>query len=487
MKIFRKINDAINRMALPVKAAIVYTIASFISRGFHFITTPLFTRIMTVEQIGIVSNFTTWESIFSTFATLGLTSGAVNISLKEFKSDRGGLLKTSQTLSTIGSLFVGLLTVLLFPLLSTFFGMPVHYIFIIFICIIFNSSKSFWMSWSRYEYKYKSVALVTIFSSILTALFSILVVLIAGKNGVNDLAGVRIYSSSAVTVLFCVPIFIYILTRKGKLLNKHYASFSLIIGLPMIIHTLSKTLLSASDRVMISYFLGPESLGYYSVLYTLSSLALIAWEAINASLLTYIFENLDKGTEGERKINKASLPLLLLFALVVIFLISLAPEIIKIIATDRYLPAIYVMPPVASGVFFTAVYSLYANLLMYKKKTNFVMIGTAVAAVLNIVLNLIFIKKFGYIAAAYTTLVSYVFLGLIYYIISKKIFGHPVFKNQSILGISIVVVLFGLLCNFLYSSTRIRIAVIMMILLAFFVFSAKSNVIKEIRNGKSKK
>ncbi|HRB67049.1 MAG TPA: polysaccharide biosynthesis C-terminal domain-containing protein, partial [Chitinophagales bacterium] len=45
----------------------------------------------------------------------------------------------------------------------------------------------------------------------------------------------------------------------------------------------------------------------------------------------------------------------------------------------------------------------------------------AVSAVINFVLNLIYIPKYGYAAAAYTTLVSYGFMLMCTYIICKKV------------------------------------------------------------------
>lgn len=52
-------------------------------------------------------------------------------------------------------------------------------------------------------------------------------------------------------------------------------------------------------------------------------------------------------------------------------------------------------------------YSLYVNIEHYYKKTPYITVNTIIAAASNIVLNFIFIPRYGYIAAAYTTLASY--------------------------------------------------------------------------------
>lgn len=49
-------------------------------------------------------------------------------------------------------------------------------------------------------------------------------------------------------------------------------------------------------------------------------------------------------------------------------LLFLAPEIVRILATKEYYEAIYIMPPIAAGVFLTSVSNMYSNLLIYHKK-----------------------------------------------------------------------------------------------------------------------
>lgn len=458
------------KVPVQAKAAMVYTLASFITRGFHIITTPIFTRIMTVEQIGVISNYSTWYSFISIVATLGLTANTVNIALKEFKDDRIGYLKSAQTLMSCGVVLTGIITALLYPVIDTILGLSAAYLVLMFICMLFSGANNFWMSWQRYEYRYRAVGIVTIASSILSAGIAVIAVIVAKNNGIEDLATVRLYASSAVTLCFSIPFFLFFLFQKKALINKKYIRFSLCIGLPLLVHSLAKTALSASDRVMINAICGEKDLGYYSALYTLSSLMLIVWDAINASLVPYIFDRLDKGADGEKEINKISVLLLLVFAGCSFLWMLFAPEIIWIIASEKYLSAVYVTPPIATGVFFISLYSLYSNLIMYQKKTNYIMFSTMGAAIFNLVTNYIFIKEFGYIAAAYTTLASYLLLAIIYKFVSKKVSGHSIYAEKKIWSIAIGVLILCIICNFLYKYTILRYAVIaaMCILIAVF-------------------
>lgn len=475
--------DKLKSSSPTIKAAAVYTIASFTVQGIHLITTPLFTRIMSVEQIGVVSNYSTWSSYFGTIIALGLTSGAINIALKDYKNDRVGYIKSSQTLVTISMVVFAIITALLFPYISVFIGLPWYYMVLMFVTMLFGFSQSFWMSWQRYEYKYKAVGVVTVSCSLLASVGSILTVLWAKKFAIEDLAFVRLLSYGAISLLFSAPIFIYFLTRKKPLFRKDYAVFSLTIGLPMVVHSFSKSLLSASDRVMINAMEGSTALGLYSVLYTVGSLSLIIWDSIDASYVPYMFEKLDKGDEHKIDVKKVSAILLFLFGIVSLLFSLFAPEMVWIIGGEQYMTAVYVAPPVAVGIFFIAMYNLYGDVLMYFKKTKYVMYCTLTAAVFNVVTNIIFIPKWGYIAAAYTTLASYALLAFIYYVVANKIAKEKIYNNGLFWAISLIVAIACLLCNLLYANTTIRYVVIAIMLVLVIVFHKRViAIIKLIRN-----
>ena len=75
-----------------------------------------------------------------------------------------------------------------------------------------------------------------------------------------------------------------------------------------------------------------------------------------------------------------------------------------ILASSKYQEAVYVVPPIASSIFFIFMYSIYANIEFYFDANKFTAMISMVGAVLNLILNFICIPLFGYIAASYTSL-----------------------------------------------------------------------------------
>ena len=108
-------------------------------------------------------------------------------------------------------------------------------------------------------------------------------------------------------------------------------------------------------------------------------------------------------------------------------LIMVAPEVVKILASKPYWEGIVIIPPVVLSNYIIFVYTMYVNVEQYYKKTVRISLYTAVAAVINLVLNYILIPYFGYVAAAYTTIVSYVVALILHTSYAKKL--RPACRN----------------------------------------------------------
>ena len=64
---------------------------------------------------------------------------------------------------------------------------------------------------------------------------------------------------------------------------------------------------------------------------------------------------------------------------------------------------------------------MYANVLLYHKKSSYILISSVTAAIVNIVLNALLIPLFGYQAAAYSMLIAFMLLSYLQMFISRKL------------------------------------------------------------------
>ena len=116
----------------------------------------------------------------------------------------------------------------------------------------------------------------------------------------------------------------------------------------------------------------------------------------------------------------------------------IAPEMLMIMGGENYISSMYVIPPVMLGCLFQYIYTMYVNIEQFMKKTVGMAFGSALAAIINVALNMLFIPKYGYIAAAYTTLVSYGFLLVFHYILVKELAYPCIIIPRNILLIVIL-------------------------------------------------
>ena len=144
------------------------------------------------------------------------------------------------------------------------------------------------------------------------------------------------------------------------------------------------------------------------------------------------------------------------------------------------------MPPISAGVFFTSVAHMYSNILVYHKKTKYVMYGAAIAAVLNIVLNAVFIPIYGYMVAAYTTLFSYVLMAMLEAFwairLHRKQTGENcnVYADKKILILSTVTVTLSLSGLIWYQNNILRY--IVTVIVAFVAIYLLRNAIRQRKN-----
>ena len=461
-----KLASKIKKIPVEVKSATVYTFSTLFSRGLAIITVPIFTRLMSTSQIGIVNLYNSWYSMISAIATLSLTSGGYVVALREYENDRNGYQSSVLSLTSIIAVLLAITYFVNPTFWSRVLGLPKGLIVLMLIGFLFAPARDFWLARQRYEYKYKLSGIVMMGSALLASVLSILVVVKLSKIDVTIVAEGRLYSNYIIIYGVSAVIWIYTFFKGRTFVDKEYWKLSLALSLPLVGYSISSQILTVSDRMMISQMVDNSAVGIYSTLYTVSSLSLLVWQAVHSSFVPYIFRNIEKDNSG---IKRVSAQLMTFYAVVAILMTFLAPEIVKILATKEYYEAIYIMPPIAAGVFFTSFANLYSDIAVYYKKTKYVMYPAIIAAVSNLVLNYIFINLYGYMAAAYTTLFSYILFALFQGIWARKICKEheiktgTIYNDKFMIMLAIITTAISLIGILLYRHTFLRYCAIVIL------------------------
>ncbi len=474
----RELSKKIKSIPRGVKASVAYFTASVISAGIQYITTPLYTRLLTPDEYGMVSVFLTWLQIFNILATFNLGAGVFNNGMVDYPDKRDEYSLSMLMLSNIITVCFFLIVLSLYPFIKVWLGVDLPLIVLMAVILLFKPAYIFWAAKQRYELKYES----TFIWSVITAFVSPAVALVCIVIFKNNRLYARIFGAELALVAVYVIFYVYLIVKGNCKVKAKYWKAALLFNLPLIPHYLSMYLLGSSDKIMISKLVSDSATAYYSVAYTVSSVAVIIWNAANGSLIPYTYEKCSK--KDYKSISSVVVLLLMVFAAACIGVTMLAPEVVAILATPNYMEAIYAIPPIVCGVFFQVHYSVYANILFYYKKPQYVTVATIITTVLNIVLNYIFIKKFGYIAAGYTTLVCYLVQAILDYAIMRKTVGDRVYNMRQIGLLSAGVIVVSLLSNFIYNYIVIRYAIIVVLLALCILF--RKRIIGMLKQMKSK-
>lgn len=456
------------KLSKGVKASIGFFVASVVTTGISYITTPIYTRLLSTEVYGKVSIFLTWLQVFGIIAMFCLQAGVFNNGMLKYKDNRDEYSFSMLILSNIITLCFAAVLFCLYPLIKQFIGLDWPFLLLMTIVFLTQPAYNFWVSRQRYELKYKWTLLWSVVSAVLSPLVAVLCIIFT--KGDNKLYP-RIFGAEITLILIYICFYVFLaIKNKGKVKTLYWKE-AFLFNLPLIPHYLSIYLLGSSDKLMISYLVNDEATAYYSVAHAVAFVATIIWGAVNGSLVPYTYEKCKDNDYSS--VNRATMPLLFVFATGCVLVIMLAPEVVRIMATSNYMESIYVIPPIVGGVFFQALYYVFANILYYHRRPVFVMIGSITAVITNIVLNYFCIKRWGYMAAGYTTLVCYAIQALIDFIFMRKVAKSSVYNIGLLVILSIIVVIIALLSNLIYDYPNARYAIVIFVGVLLFVSKDK--------------
>jgi len=400
-------------------------------------------------------------------------------SLIKFDKERDKLSSSLQGLTLFLICIWTVIFIMLHSIWYKYTNITFNQMILMFSMIWTTAIFQFWASEQRVLLNYKRLVILTVIVSIAKPVLGIIFV-----TNSSDKVTARIFGLALVELVAFIWLFFAQVKRGKTFFSAKFWQYCLRLSIPLIPHYLSQTLLATSDRIMISNMVGTDKAGIYSLAYSISQVMLIFGAAIMDSISPWIYKKI-KDDEAQ-DIQGIGYITMIFVAGVNILYILLAPEIVRLFAPVEYYEAIWVIPPIAMSVYFMYAYDFFAKFEFYYEKTTYISAATMFGAILNIVLNYIFIKIFGYMAAGYTTLVCYMIYTCLHYFFMKKICktkmpNKKVFNTKLLILITSVFMGFGFGIMLFYNITIVRYIIVIIILIVMYL---KRDVILRIKNIK---
>jgi O-antigen/teichoic acid export membrane protein len=369
-------------------------------RAAGFISLPIFTRLLSKEDYGIISVFSTYVGIMAVLMVLN-SQTAVSRYFFEEKEDFSEYLGTSLALALILFFLSALLLLSFQKFWADLFGISENLIillcFSVFIFVVFSFYGQLKKS---HQESSEFVVVNSLRAYIGIAVSSIFIILIVSDKYLG-----RIWGNITVGLVFFIYILPKILKKSRLAFNKDHIIYILKFSIPLIPGTLSGVILAQFDRIMIYKSIGASDAGLYSVAYNVGMLLMLVVIATLSAMRPVWFKLVHR-----KKYHAADCICIQYFSIILIaslILIYFSREILFVLAEKKFHEAAHVIPIVVIGYTFYAIDRFCQRYIGYSKQTIYISLVMLLGGTLNIILNAIFIPHFGYIAGAYTTMVSY--------------------------------------------------------------------------------
>lgn len=394
------------------------------------------TNLLPISEYGVLTAYSTWLSFSVVCVGLQL-HGSLNNARIDYEN-QSALKKYHSSV-----IFLALLSFACFFVLFLIFSRPLSLIFGISApltrIMLPHAFGSFCTAFliTKYisEKKATSHLIISFSVAVLVCLSSIGFAIKSKDYPVNG----AIFGEALIYILFGVGVLTFLFFQGKSFINYADWRYATKLSLPLIVHGLSRLLLSQSARIMLQRFSGESVLGIYGYTNTISNILLSFWDAINTAFVPFYFGYLSEGNREELSAKSKGFDRTVQCGAVGFLMI--VPEIVKILSPPEYWVGFRLFPVFVAIVYVNHMYGFCINYETYHKRTGLMAIASLAAGLVNVAVSLFLIPAWGATGAAISTLISYICLFFAHYwIVKSKIGNFPLRLRFFLPGVSVVII-----------------------------------------------
>lgn len=450
--------------------SLIYGIGGMLPKAIGFLLLPLYTRLLSPADYGILAFTSTLSAVIQIFFELGI-SGAITRFYYDFldrKNELRSYLGTiwifltalSFTLAILLSLFGDTLFTALFKETSFY-----PYGFLTIWISFFTVASTIPLMLFRVREQPKYYVLMTVGRFLVMTLAIIYFVAVLRQGAAGSLRGQLLAG-----MLFFIPFTFITIRNSNWSIRSNYLKATLIFSLPLVPHLLSGWALSVSDRIILERYVSLDQLGLYSLGYRMAMILDILLTSINMAWSPYFFRLSASEEDAPQTIARITTYFSITMMAFGLIVAVLSQDVIRIMADAAFWGAYQIVPIVVIAFLSHGFYFMLVNQLFFAKATRRLALFTVISASTNIILNVWLVPQFGIIAAAWNTVIGYTLLAILVYFESRRV--YPIPYEYKRIGI---VLLAGLATYFLgiqinLANPYLSIAIRSLSLLAFPIF-----------------
>ncbi len=408
-----------------VKNSGIYVLASLASPLTSLVLAPFLTRNLSHAAYGALAVFNTTITLLAGLTQLGLYSALFRSYNYDYESqkDRKGVLSTVVVLLSLTSLCMTLAMIVTAPWLSTLLFDDVSFsnaVRVAALVVLLQNLTVPGFAWMRAENRAMFFSLLSIANLVISLGVNIILVGVFHMGIAGSLIATG--SGYALVGICTIPI---ILLHAGLSLRFDIARGLLSFGLPNVFTYVSVWVLQLSDRFLLGRLGSLAQVASYSVAYSLGGLVSVvvlspftlAWPSA-----MFTIAKKDNAPHVFRLVFRWY-SMILLFAAFALTLVSIA-------ALYLFFPPVYhssasIIPLIVISTVFYGIYNIFTTGISIQRKTWFAVVFTALSALVNIGFNLVLIPMYGSMGAALSTLLAYMLLAFVAYVVNQRLYPVP--------------------------------------------------------------
>lgn len=393
------INTTETNKALFTNTGII-AIGQISTKLINFFLLPLYTSLLTTEEYGLVDLLTTYTAFISVIVGLQM-SQAIFRFLVTSRNDEKRIEEISSTI-VVASFIVILVYTILFLGLYQIINLQCKWFLLVHVIsmLIFQLMSGL----ARGLGKNADYATGSFISAVVTLVLNVLFIAVFRLNIAFMLAAYAI--GPALGCLYLVKrvhIFRYFRLKSA---NKKDLKMVLNYAVPLVPNELSWSVIHASDRIIVSHFLSIAANGLIAVASKFSAIYTTGFSIFNTSWTEQVVLHY-KDEGGKKYVNSMFEQMVTFFGCIAIGIIVCMPFVYNILVDHKFENAYGLVPFYMSAVFFNAVIGMISAIYLIENETKKIAFSTAIAAAINIFVNILLIKHIGAYAAPVSSICGY--------------------------------------------------------------------------------
>ncbi|OPY24919.1 MAG: Polysaccharide biosynthesis protein [Methanobacterium sp. PtaU1.Bin097] len=421
------------------KQTFIYGLGSVASSAINFILLPVYTRILTPKDYGVLDLLTSFNSILGIIISAGIGTALFKVYYKDCNTEEERKLTVSTALIFLMS--VSFLFFFIIQFFANYLSILLlndrqysQIVFLASLSLMFDVLNTIPLSVYRAKekpYHYIMISFSKLLLNILLCIYFIIIV----KLGVLGVILSNLISALSVDVLF-IP---YMFKLYGCYFSKKHLYKLLYFGLPFIPGGICTWIIGNSNRYFINHFLNLSQTGIYAFGNKLGMI--IGILLVNPFQIAWppILFKLSNREDNKLLYSKIFQAYLLILILVGLAISLFSNSIVSIIASSAFHESYKLIPFIIISNIFLGLQTIIVTGLWLKNKVYITSNIILLVSAINILLNYILISKYGLVGAAVTSIISNGILFFLTYLFSNKYYPIQYFNYKSMYLIIIAV------------------------------------------------